>query len=159
MISLDFLQSADYRLLLQNKGFKIPNQNTVDVAYLKSFCALNANKNLYLSMTIPKEYFEPIQNNIFVSGLLFEYNTKSNQATVYHWLDNLWYEKMNKRVLNNYNSTMSYSLGMNYLPMLIYLQEYHKLDDDQTKYNQLTEEIIKIKKKTGHNKVSSKKSE
>lgn len=159
VISLDFLQSAAYRKLLQKKGFKIPNQNTVDVAYLKSFCALNTNKNLYLSMTIPKEYFEPIQNNIFVSGLLFEYNSKSNQATAYHWLDNLWYEKMNKRVLNNYNSTMSYSLGMNYLPMLIYLQEFHKLDDDQTKYNQLTQEIIKIKKKSGFNKISSKKSE
>ena len=159
VISLDFLQSAAYRKLLQKKGFKIPNQNTVDIAYLKSFCALNTNKNLYLSMTIPKEYFEPIQNNIFVSGLLFEYNSKSNQATVYYWLDNLWYEKMNKRVLNNYNSTMSYSLGMNYLPMLIYLQEFHKLDDDQTKYNQLTQEIIKIKKKAGFNKISSKKSE
>jgi hypothetical protein len=39
------------------------------------------------------------------------------------------------------------------------LQEYHKLDVDQTKYNQLTREIIKIKKKSGFYKISSKESE
>ena len=79
VISLDFLQSESYRNVLKNKGYELPKQKTVDVPFLKSFCELNQKKNIALSMTIPKEYFEPIKDNIFVSGLILEYKPKLSQ--------------------------------------------------------------------------------
>jgi hypothetical protein len=48
---------------------------------------------------------------------------------------------------------------MNYLPMLIFLQEHHKNDKDKSKYNQLTGDIDRIKKKAGLKNTSIKKSE
>ncbi len=159
IVSLDFMQSSSYRTTLKNKGYQLPERQTVDVSYLKSFCELNQDKNIALSMTIPKEYFEPIKNNIFVSGLIFEYKPNASQSNSYEQLDDLWYNKMNKRVVNNYISPLCNSYGMNYLPMLIFLQEHHKNDKDKSKYNQLTGDIDRIKKKAGLKNTSIKKSE
>ena len=159
IVSLDFMQSSSYRTTLKNKGYQLPERQTVDVSYLKSFCELNQDKNIALSMTIPKEYFEPIKNNIFVSGLIFEYKPSGSQSTSYEQLDDLWYNKMNKRVVNNYISPLCNSYSKNYLPMLIFLQEHHKNDKDKSKYNQLTSDIDRIKKKAGLKNTSIKKSE
>lgn len=159
VISLDFLQSDSYRKLLQNKGYKLPSEQVVGVSFLRDFCELNTDKNLYLSLTIPKEYFEPIKDKIFIAGLVFEYAPNNHKSTSYLWLDELWFSKMNKKVLTNYKTTLSHSFGLNYLPMLIYLQEKLKNDSDQSKFNQVSKEIITIKKNAGLTEIPSKKSE
>lgn len=159
VVSLDFLQSNSYRTVLTNKGYHLPERKTVDVSYLKSFCELNQDKNISLSMTIPKEYFESIKNNIYVSGLVFEYKPEGNNTVSFEQLDDLWYNKLNKRVVNNYISPLSNSYSLNYLPMLIYLQDHHKNDKNKTKYNQLTSDIDRIKKKSGYKSLPKKKSE
>ena len=112
VISLDFLQSESYRNVLKNKGYELPAQKTVDVPYLKSFCELNPEKNIALSMTIPKEYFEPIKDNIFVSGLIFEYKPSGNQPS-FQKLEILWNQNLNKKVINEFISPLSNSFSLN----------------------------------------------
>jgi hypothetical protein len=158
VISLDFMQSESYRNVLKKKGYELPKQNTVDVPYLKSFCELNQQKNIALSMTIPKEYFEPIKDNIFVSGLIFEYKPKLSQQS-YQKLESLWNQKLNKKVINQFISPLSNSYGLNYLPMLIYLEEYYQSSGDKTKMMEIKSDIDRVKKKAGISNQMKKKKE
>jgi hypothetical protein len=146
VISLDFMQSESYRNVLKKKGYELPKQKTVDVTFLKSFCELNQQKNIALSMTIPKEYFEPIKDNIFVSGLIFEYKPKLSQQS-YQKLESLWNQKLNKKVINQFVSPLSNSYSLNYLPMLIYLEEYYRSSGDKTKTMEIKSDIDRVRKK------------
>lgn len=158
VISLDFMQSESYRNVLKKKGYELPKQKTVDVPYLKSFCELNQQKNIALSMTIPKEYFEPIKDNIFVSGLIFEYKPKLSQQS-YQKLESLWNQKLNKKVINQFISPLSNSYSLNYLPMLIYLEEYYQNSGDKTKTMEIKSDIDRVRKKAGISNQMKKKKE
>jgi hypothetical protein len=157
VISLDFMQSESYRTVLKNKGYELPKQKTVDVPFLKSFCELNQQKNISLSMTIPKEYFEPIKDNIFVSGLIFEYKPKLSQQS-YQKLESLWNQKLNKKVINQFISPLSNSYSLNYLPMLVYLEEYYQGSGNKTKIVEIKSDIDRVRRKAGiSNQVKKKK--
>ncbi len=158
VISLDFMQSESYRNVLKKKGYELPKQKTVDVPYLKSFCELNQQKNIALSMTIPKEYFEPIKDNIFVSGLIFEYKPTLSQQS-YQKLESLWNQKLNKKVINQFISPLSNSFSLNYLPMLIYLEEYYQNTGDKTKTMEIKTDIDRVRKKAGISNQLKKKKE
>jgi hypothetical protein len=158
VISLDFMQSESYRNVLKKKGYELPKQKTVDVPYLKSFCELNQQKNIALSMTIPKEYFEPIKDNIFVSGLIFEYKPKLSQQS-YQKLESLWNQKLNKKVINQFISPLSNSYSLNYLPMLIYLEEYYQNSGDKTKTMEIKSDIDRVRKKASISNQMKKKKE
>ena len=157
VISLDFMQSESYRTVLKNKGYELPKQNAVDVPFLKSFCELNQQKNIALSMTIPKEYFEPIKDNIFVSGLILEYKPKLSQQS-YQKLESLWNQKLNKKVINQFISPLSNSYSLNYLPMLVYLEEYYQGSGNKTKIVEIKSDIDRVRRKAGiSNQVKKKK--
>ncbi|MFM7681762.1 MAG: hypothetical protein ACKO7P_03340 [Bacteroidota bacterium] len=158
VISLDFMQSDSYRNVLKKKGYELPKQKTVDVPFLKSFCELNQQKNIALSMTIPKEYFEPIKDNIFVSGLIFEYKPKLSQQS-YQKLESIWNQKLNKKVINQFISPLSNSYSLNYLPMLIYLEEYYQNSGDKTKTMEIKSDIDRVRKKAGISNQMKKKKE
>lgn len=158
VISLDFMQSESYRSVLKKKGYELPKQKTVDVPFLKSFCELNQQKNIALSMTIPKEYFEPIKDNIFVSGLIFEYKPKLSQQS-FQKLESLWNQKLNKKVINQFISPLSNSYSLNYLPMLIYLEEYYQSSGDKTKSIEIKSDIDRVRRKTGISNQMKKKQE
>lgn len=158
VISLDFMQSESYRSVLKKKGYELPKQKTVDVPFLKSFCELNQQKNIALSMTIPKEYFEPIKDNIFVSGLIFEYKPKLSQQS-FQKLESLWNKKLNKKVINQFISPISNSYSLNYLPMLIYLEEYYQSSGDNTKTMEIKSDIDRVRRKAGISNQMKKKKE
>lgn len=157
IVSLDFLQSESYRKVLKNKGYELPQQKTIDVPYLKSFCELNQEKNIALSMTIPKDYFEPIKDNIFVSGLIFEYKPRLSQPSIQK-LESLWNQNLNKKVITEFISPLSNSYGLNYLPLLIYLEDYYKSSGNKLKYLEVATDIERVKRKAGiSNQIKKKK--
>jgi len=158
LVSLDFLQSESYRKVLRKKGYDIPSQKIVDVSYLKSFCELNQGKNIALSMTIPKEYFEPIKNNIFVSGLIFEYRPNSSESSI-EKLEKLWNTDLNKQVINQFISPLSNSYGLNYLPMLRVLENYYQKSGNNDFFQKTTLDIDRIQKKAGISNQMKKKKE
>lgn len=148
VISLDFLQSQSYRDVLTKKGYDVPKQKVVNVDYLKSFCELNASKNISLSMTIPREYFEPIKSKLYPSGLVFEYRENPKQ-TSYSTLEDLWNIKLNKKVIYNYQSGLSNSYAVNYLPTLIYLKEYYEQNGDTKNLQKIEGDLQRVGMKSG----------
>jgi hypothetical protein len=158
VVSLDFLQSESYRNVLKNKGYELPKQVIVDVSFLKSFCELNQEKNIALSMTIPREYFEPIKDNIYVSGLIFEYRS-TNSKPSFQKLESLWNQNLNKKVITEFISPLSNSYVLNYLPMLIYLEDYYNSSGNKLKCVEIGTEIDRVRRKAGISNQMMKKKE
>jgi len=148
VISLDFMQSQSYRAILSTKGYDIPNQNDVNVAYLKSFCELNADKNIAISMTLPKEYLIPIQSKLYPSGLVFEYR-ESSTISNNERLEDLWNNQLNKKVITTYKSSLSNAYAGNYLPMLIYLRTYYEQQNELNNQQRIGKDIQQVELKSG----------
>jgi hypothetical protein len=142
LISLDLLQSEAYRLVLQKQGCVLPASNLIDVEYLQSFCILNEGKNVSISLTTPKEYFQNMQSKLFVVGLTFEYhpaafnNHEKNSA--------LWDTLLNKTVVYQSLNEKSKQLSANYLPMLLQLRTSYKAQNDLEKMSEIDGALDKV---------------
>jgi len=156
VISLDFMQSQSYRDVLTTKGYDVPVQKEVNVSYLKSFCDLNADKKIAISMTLPKEYLIPIQANLYPCGLIFEYRESTNVASSFQ-LEDLWYNQLNKKVLNVYQTNLSNAYAGNYLPMLLYLKNHYKQQNDLNNLEKIEIDIQKVSNKSGKSSSLKKK--
>ena len=159
VISLDFLQSQHYRNALTKLGYAIPGQREVNVAFLEAFCALNQDKNLALSLTIPSPYFVPLQSNLVPFGLIFEVQSSRDLPSIQKQED-LWLT-MNRKNITKFKSPLSNNLSSNYLPMLFYLEsEYARAFDlNIVKYAKVNTElhIQWIGLKSGKSAVINKK--
>ena len=125
LISLDLMQSATYRSNLEGQGYKLPDTNLIDVSYLKEFCADNEDKNIGISLTTPKEYFIPIQDKLYVVGLIFAY--ESEEYNNFYRNDYLWNEELTKKNISAPKDDKGKQLSSNYLPMMLMLQNaYHE---------------------------------
>lgn len=142
IVSLDFLQSSHYRTWLTSKGYVLPQSTIIDVAYLTSFCELNEQKKLGISLTTPKEYFTPIQSKLYVTGLVFEYH-KSEFAN-FKRNDELWNENLKKYVVNNATDEKSKQLSANYLPMLLQLRKVYQQQEDAVKLKEIDAATDKV---------------
>ncbi len=156
VISLDFMQSQSYRDVLTTKGYFIPVQKLVDVNYLKSFCELNANKNIAISMTLPKDYLIPLQSKLYTCGLIFEYRESRNDSESAR-LEDLWYNQLNKKVIYVYQTSLSNAYAGNYLPMLLFLKSYYEQKDDLGNKEKIEMEIQKVSNKSGKSGSLKKK--
>lgn len=142
IISLDFLQSAHYRELLKEDGFKLPKRTVIDVEFLKSFCELNSAKAISISLTTPKEYFKPLQSNLFITGLVFEYH--KDEFDNFHRNDDLWNLTLKKHLVDNANDEKSKQLSSNYLPMLLQLRKVYVKMDAKEKLKEVDEASDKV---------------
>ena len=155
VISLDFMQSESYRTLLSDKGYMIPDQKEVNVGYLKSFCLMNADKNIAISMTLPKEYLIPVQAYLYPCGLIFEYRESYNVSSSAQ-IEYLWNNELNKKVINVHQSNLSNAFSGNYLPMLLYLKNHYEQQNDDENLRKIENDILKVEKKSGKS-ISLKK--
>lgn len=131
LISVDLMQSPDYQQNLSKKGFVMPNSTYVDTAFVQEFCSLNASKNIYLSMSFPKEYFQGISKFLHPVGLTFGY--KLNRFDYNAWNTNLIESVWQKDKLGISQDAQSDALSANYLPTLVSIerlyQEYNKSEE------------------------------
>lgn len=137
LVSLDFLQSDAYKEELKTKGFELPESEVVDVNYLAEFCVLNVDKNLSISMTTPKEYFQAIQDKLYVAGLVFEYHEDAYNNFARN--DFLWNNSMEKSVIVNPTDEKGKQLSANYLPMLLHLRRAYQLTGEEEKLRDVDE--------------------
>jgi hypothetical protein len=137
LVSLDFMQSETYRENLKEKGFELPKSDVVDVDYLADFCALNVDKNISISLTTPKEYFQAIQDKLYVVGLVFEYHQESYDNFTRN--DFLWNNSMEKDVIVNPIDEKGKQLSANYLPMLLHLRKVYQVTGEEEKLKEVDE--------------------
>ncbi len=142
LISLDFLQSEQYRNDLETKGYKFPKSSTINVEFVNEFCELNKEKALSLSLTTPKEYFVPMKDNLYVVGLVFEYH--EDKFDNYYKNDYLWNEGLNKHLIENAQNDKAKQLSANYLPMLLQLQRVYQQKGDAEKTKDVDEASDKV---------------
>lgn len=142
VISLDLLQSEQYRQQLTGLGYQLPESSVIDTAYTQSFCELNTHKNLFLSMSFPKTYLQPLSQDLVVYGLSFGYKTSGTDA--YNWNLNLYKFVWNKEQLGQSQDRRSDALSANYLPCLVNLQkqfEWYNRTSDQEAITLLIQQI------------------
>ena len=162
VISLDFLQSQHYRNALTKLGYAIPGQREVNVAFLEAFCAINQNKKLALSLTIPSPYFIPLQSNLVPFGLIFEVQSSRDLPSLQtlQTQEDLWLT-MNRKNITKFKSPLSNNLSSNYLPMLFYLEsEYARAFDlNIVKYAKVDTKLFirEIGLKSGKSAIINKK--
>lgn len=143
LISLDFLQSERYRTDLKTAAYILPEKVLIDVDYLKEFCQKNESKGLAISMTTPKEYFLPIQQNLFAVALVFEYHKELTYNNFYR-NDYLWNEELSKTLINKATTDKAKQLSANYLPMLLFLHKTYTESKEMDKVKEVDEAMDKV---------------
>ncbi len=151
LISLDLLQSATYRNGLAQAGYILPSETVINTDYLSSFCSLNNDKKLALSMTIPKDYLLPIQSFLFPVGLVFEYRKEYSisEPSLVVRNEQLWNTSLEKQNVYQYKTMESNNLSSNYLPMLLFLKSSYLLTNEADKLIHIDKEIGTVAEKSG----------
>lgn len=144
--SLELLQSPQYRILLQNKGMKIPSQQSVDVSFFKELVQLNPEKTFAFSMTIPSAYLESFQNDMVPIGLVFVYPNVLSEASILDQnrtlMKSLSYLDCGHAVSAEYET-----LKDNYLPMIETVEQLtEKATKEQVNEIQYKKSVIKKRK-------------
>lgn len=146
LLSLDFMQSENYRTEWESQALLLPTRNIIDTAYLSELCALNTNRNLQLSLTIPKDYFQEIKSNCYPLGLTFLYT--NNPIDNHLFNERLWNSEWNKETLKTVNNSGKSDWSTNYLPVLITMKERYELEGNEKKVNEMNAAILSIAGKT-----------
>jgi hypothetical protein len=141
VISLDFLQSPQYREKLTELGYTLPKSTKIDVAYLGQFCALNTDKEIFLSVTIPRNYLEPLAKKLFPVGLTFQY-AENPAGDLPIRQETLWFEQLNKYGLTE--GEVRSKFAMNYMPMLMYLEQKYIREENEVLLLQIRESMDQI---------------
>ena len=151
LISLDFIQSQQFKKELGKQGFTIPHTTAIDVAFLSAFCKANKQKNIYLSLTIPKPYLKPLVAQLSVLGLSFKYG--SDEVILYGKQRTSLHDR-NEKLWNSYkanNMVYAYTyegvkrLSSNYLPLLYSLKSTYQQRNEKTKLSEIEKAIAKIR--------------
>lgn len=124
IVSLDLMRSNDYRNLLRQKGIKLPKSNEINTAFFKSFCALNANKKIAVSLTLPLDYLKTIAPYAVPFGLVLI--TGGQKELCLSDLEKLWVSKLNKRNLTLHKSQQAKNYAKNYGPTQQLLRRYEE---------------------------------
>ncbi len=145
IISLDLLQSEQYRALLLKKGFTIPVQSIVDVTYLGDLIRVNPSKRFAFSMTIPSDYLVQFEEDLAPNGLVFLYpNSRSNEQIL----------QTNEKFMDSFSymdcgvepDESLAGLKQNYLPMILTVETLSS-DKSKEKRSKIESRKIKIRQK------------
>lgn len=141
VLSLDLLQSPQYRALLLKKGYSIPVQSQVDVTYLGDLIRINPHKRFAFSMTIPSAYLLQFQEELVPNGLVFLYPNSLDEEQVLinneKYMDSFTYMDCGPEP-----EEFISMLKDNYLPMILTVEA---LSSNKSKEKQSSIESKKIK--------------
>jgi len=144
--SLEFMQSPQYRMLLQNRGLKLPSQKSVDVTFFKELVLLNPEKTFAFSMTIPSAYLESFQNDMVPVGLVFVYPNELSDASILEQNRKLM-KSLSYLDCGHATSGDFETLKDNYLPMVETVEQLtEKATKEQAKEIQDKKSAIKKRK-------------
>jgi hypothetical protein len=149
LLSLDLMQSATYRANWANETIVLPESETIDTAYLIQFCQLNADRNIQLSMTLPRNYFSSMKANLYPVGLTFRYS----ETAVDNFERNyqLWSKGMNLQLIDHpINHGNGDNWSVNYLPMLVTLRRQLLLMGRKKEVEKLDRQILAIGARTNN---------
>lgn len=153
IVSLELLQSEQYKKLMKDKGLKFPESELIDKSYLEEFCKLNKEKNPFLSMTIPREYLIAMTSKLFAIGLTFEYSEQADLDNFYR-NEFLWNSKLTKDLIKELEKkeieiNQENQLVSNYLPMLLQMRQVYIQNNELDRKQEIDFVLDKIGHATG----------
>ena len=122
LVSLDLLRSSEYRDVLEQRGVLFPSSSQIDTDYFKNFCALNSEKKIAVSLTLPIDYLKRIYSYAIPYGLVLI--TGAQKELCLSDLEKLWSSKLNKRNLTVHKSEQAKNYARNYVPAQKLLESY-----------------------------------
>lgn len=122
LVSLDLLRSSEYRDVLEQRGVLFPSSSQIDTDYFKNFCALNSEKKIAVSLTLPIDYLRRISSYAVPYGLVLI--TGAQKELCLSDLEKLWSSKLNKRNLTVHKSEQAKNYARNYMPAKRLLESY-----------------------------------
>jgi hypothetical protein len=85
----------------------------------------------------------PIQQNLFVVGLVFEYHTDLTFNN-FDKNEELWNEILTKKLINNATNDKAKQLTSNYLPMLLVLRKVYEQKNETEKVREIDIALDKV---------------
>jgi hypothetical protein len=158
IVSLELLQSEQYRITLTSNGVILPETTLIDRSYLESLCRRNADRSLSLAMTIPREYLGGLSDQLFAVGLTFVYSKYSGFDNFY-MNEFLWNTKLSKELvkeLDQSDKELKSQLVTNYLPMLLQLRQVYVQKNDTSQVREIDKVVAKIAKASGKEEAIQK---
>lgn len=141
ILSLDLMQSPQYRVLLQQQGFRFPAQTEIiDDRFFAEFLSLNSQRPLYVSMTFPQPYLERIQNQLSIAGLSFYYGLPKTTWNPASFVTN----QQVQRFVTNTTSLQGKQLLANLLPVCWLAREAFRNEGNRTKMSEVDALIDRI---------------
>ncbi len=153
VVSLDLLQSSEYRQALTAQGYTVPESGEIDTAYLKLFVEANSDKNIQLSLTLPKEYLQSFLPDLYPLGLTFTL-VKRDEDEEYN--AGLWENKWNKEILLKGTNDWGDTWTKNYLPALVTLKMYYDRKGNTEESRKISEVILAISSRSNLKQKVSK---
>lgn len=147
LISVDLMQSPAYQENLSSNGFILPRSTYVDTTFVQEFCSLNTSRNIYLSMSFPKEYLQGISQSLSPVGLTFAY--KSTLPDRDAWNMNLVQSVWKKDLLGISRDAQSDALSANYLPTLISIEQLYREYNRSEDAKEMSQLILSVATRAG----------
>ncbi|HLW30355.1 MAG TPA: hypothetical protein VKX29_05820 [Brumimicrobium sp.] len=142
IISLDHLQSDDYRKRMKMNGFLFPESDYIDVQFFKAFMHLNRNKNIVVASSVPRSYLSNVDGDMKTVGIgiafqgFDQYGDKENVKL---------YEKTMKLLIEQHIQ-ISKDKGLlgNYLPFLFSVRNNYISNNELDKITEIESVILQI---------------
>ncbi|MEX2485853.1 MAG: hypothetical protein WED10_14880 [Brumimicrobium sp.] len=151
IVSLDHLQSSDYRNKLKAKGFKLPSKDKVNTSFFNEFVSLNNGKNIVVATTIPKDYITSISSGIIVDGLGYSFGRE--QKGHKRQLVKTFESEIEHKLKTKLDEKKSNKLLANYLPLLFEIRNYWIDEKDDSEVKEIENYILEIGKYTGKSEM------
>jgi hypothetical protein len=157
VISLELLQSEAYRMKLNKEGWKLPLEKTIGPEFLKEFCDLNSAKDISLSLTIPREYFDIKSSSLYLVGLTLVHSSDPSYQNFYR-NELIWNEKWNKDFLQQFTNETSIRRDKisNYLPVLLQFHSVYEQEGNTALQQEIDVWIKRIAQYSGKLEVIDK---
>lgn len=139
IISLDHLQSDEYRKRLKKSGFKLPKTDVIDTEFFDEFMKLNNDKNIIVAASVPRPYLDKgkqLQN----VGLGFSFG---NNVTDDYNLK-LYENGLKSKISNHVNQAKQGDLLANYLPFLFSVRNVYIANANGNSLAEIDAIIVKI---------------
>ncbi|RFC53792.1 hypothetical protein DXU93_11740 [Brumimicrobium aurantiacum] len=139
IISLEHLQSEDYRKKLKKQGMKMPNTEIIDTHFFDQFLALNKNHNIVVASTLPKPYLMKVEG-IANAGLGFAYESSVKEE----YNLNIYHQLMKQAIQTHIDTAKDQKILVNYLPYLFSVRNQMMEIEDQNSVREIELLIYQI---------------
>jgi hypothetical protein len=147
IISLDHLQSEDYRNKLKKEGVDLPAGQNINTLFFEQLVSKNSEK-VIVATSLPKSYLNTISNSISVEGLGFKISSNLNTTSHQKKLVSIYDEHINEALNQKIASSGNNKLLSNYLPFLFEIRNYWISKDNKNKLEQIDSQILSIGRQT-----------